>query len=360
MRKLLGSVSILALLSLNGADAQTGQAKTGAALKTEAFSNLATGQSGGITALELRNVIVDMLVSYPSVYSVDGFPNVDCTGATDSASGLQAAINAIPDASLLYFPSSCTLHIGSTVTITDRVALTIGNPFINAADTSAAPQILWSGANNGMVFDIEHSDSPRVTGLRVGTTGNTVNTFVNIDGCNVPNFGCTGTGIHPGTRAEVDHSQFISSGMNNPNYRAISISATITFNHENSYVHDNNIQCDGGQNATIRAIDGVVTNGQNTLTSATAAFVAGDVNKRVRLTFPSTQGGIFFDGLLKSVTNGPAAVLNGNVSVPGYIGPTRTGVQITTGTNFGVGIYQGRSQNAKHSRFYANTITGCN
>src|SRR6202035_391828 len=40
--------------------------------------------------------------------------------------------------------------------------------------------------------------------------------------------------------------------------------------------------------------------------------------------------------------------------------PTRTGVQITTGTNFGVGIYQGRSQNAKHSRFYANTITGCN
>ena len=98
-----------------------------------------------------------------------------------------------------------------------------------------------------------------------------------------------------------------------------------------------------------RAFDGGTTNSSTTITSATAAFVAGDVGKRIQLSYP----GYFLDTTIASVTNGTTAVL----AAPNTA--SLTNVQLTIGTFYGVGINQGPSQNAKHSRFHANKITNC-
>jgi hypothetical protein len=288
-----------------------------------------------------------------NTYSITGYSGVDCTGSADSASGLQNAINAIPDSSTIFFPTNCTLHIGSTVTITDRVGLLFTSG-IRQQDSSGAPQFVWIGANHGTMFDFEHSDHPTVTGFRFVTDGvHTVDRFLKFDG--------TTGGSHIGTQAEVGWNDFIGSGMSNSSFVAVSWSDTATTNHENYYIHDNTITCDAGQLSTNRAIDGVVTTGSTTLTSATAAFVSGDAGARIRLSYPGSQGGLFWDTTIASRTNATTVVLTAAPSwITGYIGASPlSNVQITTGTNFGIGLRQGASQNAKHTRIYSNQITGC-
>lgn len=333
--------------------AQTPTSKTTGGISTDITTNQASGQGAAGTALKLRQTLLDMSVSYPNTYVINGFAGIDCTGSADSATGLQNAINAIPNSSFLYFPSDCALKIGSTISITDRLGLTLGS-FICQESSVGAPSFTWAGANNGIMFDIEHSDHPTFRGFRFGYDGvHSVDRYLKFDG--VP-----GGGSHIGTNAEVDCSDFLSSGMSNPNYIAISISESVTTNHENYFIHRNSITCDGGQQSTNRAIDGVITNGATSLTSATANFVAGDVGKRVRLSrkgLTSGQDAIFFDITIASVTNSTTAVLGSTLTF-GSTSP-RTGVQITTGTNYGIGIYQGPSSNAKHTRLYNNLITGC-
>lgn len=331
-----------------------GASQTTAQLNAEIAANLASAQVPPITAAKLRQVLLDMAVSYPNVYSVDGFAGVDITGVSDSAAGLQAAINAIPDSSFLYFPPRCTLLIGSTITITNRVGLKLAS-FITQNDPTGSPQFTWTGANNGTMFDIQHCDHPAFLGLRFVTDGShTINTYLNFDG--------ESGGGHTGTLAEVGYCDFVGSGQTNRNYVAISISKNARNNHENYYIHDNNIAGDSGVNqlAVNRAKDGVVTSNSTAVTSATANFVAGDVGARIRLSYPSTQGGIFHDTTIQSVTNSTTIVLAAPLpAIIGYLSSPQTGVQITTGTNYGIGIFQGRSQNAKHSKFYYNRITGC-
>jgi len=331
--------------------AQTGASKTTSGIITDINTNQASGQGAGGTATKLRQTLLDISASYPNVYSINGFSGIDCTGGSDSATGFQNAINAIPDSSFLFFPTWCTLNIGSTITITDRVGITLDSSIRNE-DSSGAPQMVWIGANNGVMLDFEHSDHPKVCGLRFVTDGvHTINTYIKFDG--------TG-GSHVGTLAEVCNNDFISEGQSNTSYIGVSISPTATTNHENSYIHNNNFLCNGSQLSTNRAIDGVITNGATSLTSATASFVSGDVGTRVRLTragLTSGQNAIYFDTTIASVTNSTTVVLAATLSFPGA--SPRSGVQITTGTNYGVGIRQGNSQNAKHTRLYSNLITGC-
>lgn len=275
-----------------------------------------------------------------NTYNIAGFSGVDCTGVSDSASGLQSAINVIPNTSAIFFPTNCTLHLGSTITISDRVGLVLASGIdqrnINGA---SAPGFIWVGANNGVMFDVEHSDHITFSGLTFTTNGTaTVNRFIKFDG---------NPGVHPGTLATVEHSDFSASSQTNSSFRAISISETATQNWENSYIHDNTIECGSGQLATNRAVDGV-TNGTTTLTSASAAFVSGDAGKRIRLSLP----GFYLDTTIASFTNSTTIVLTASAVA-------HTSVQITTGTNYGTGIYQGASQNAKHSKFYNNQINGC-
>lgn len=52
------------------AHAQTGSAKTTGALNTETNTNAATGLPGGITATGLRQIILDVIASYPNTTSL--------------------------------------------------------------------------------------------------------------------------------------------------------------------------------------------------------------------------------------------------------------------------------------------------
>jgi hypothetical protein len=346
------AAALILVFSL-AASAQTGGSKTTSGITTDINTNQASGQGAAGTATKLRQTMLDMLVSTPNVYTATGFTGVDCTGATDSAGALQTAIAAIPDSSTLFFPTDCTLHIGSTVTVTDRVGLVLTSG-IRQQDSGGAPQFVWVGANNGVMFDFEHCDHPTIRGFRFVTDGvHSVNAFLKFDG--------TTGGSHVGTQAEVGWNDFIHSSLSNASFVAVDWSRTATTNHENYYIHDNTITCDSGQLSTNRAIDGVVTSGSTTLTSATAAFVSGDAGKRIRLSFPGSQGGLFWDTTIASFTNSTTVVLAAAPSwIVGYIGASPlSNVQITTGTNFGVGLRQGASQNAKHTRIYYNQITGC-
>lgn len=343
----------LSLMLCTGAWAQTPSSKTTSGISTDITTNQASGQGAAGTALKLRQTLLDMSVSYPNTYVINGFSGIDCTGTTDSATGLQAAIDAIPNSSFLYFPSDCALKIGSTINMTDRLGLTLGS-FICQESSVGAPSFQWVGANNGIMFDIEHSDHPTFRGFRFGTDGvHSVDRFLKFDG--VP-----GGGSHIGTNATVECNDFLSDGQSNDAYIAISISESVTTNHENYFVNRNSITCNNNQLSTNRAIDGVITNGATSLTSATANFVMGDAGKRIRLSrkgLTSGQDSIFFDTTIASVTNSTTVVLAATLTF-GSTSP-RTGVQITTGTSYGIGIYQGPSSNAKHTRLYSNLITGC-
>lgn len=295
--------------------------------------------------------VATAVLTFPLVYNVIPNPGIDCTGATDSTTGLQNLINAVPDYSIIHVPMACTLNISSTITITSRVGLTILSD-IHQRGGNSAPQFLWTGGASGVMFDYETDDHPRIEGFHFGVNGTgTIANFLKFDGSG---------GAHTPTAAEVAWNDFNASGQqltacgNNDCYVAVSVSPTSTQNHENYYIHDNTIECSQttSNNSQWRANDGVV-NSTTTLTSATAAFVGGDVGQRVRLTFPGTQGGYYQDTTIASVTNGTTAVLSVAAT------KSQTNVQITIGTSFGIGIQIGASQNAKHERIYANDITNC-
>ena len=291
-----------------------------------------------------------------NTYSVVGYSGIDCSGSTDSASGLQNAINAIPDNSTIFFPTNCSLRIGSTVTITDRVGLLFTSG-LRQQNGASAPSFVWGGANNGVMFDFEHSDHPTVAGFLFNTDttgGRTVGNYLKFDG--------TTGGTHIGTAAEVAWNNFLSPSQSNASFVAVNISPTATTNHENYWVHDNTVTCDAGQQSTLRAVDGVVTSGSTTVTSATAGFSSGpDAGKRVRLSYPGAQGGFLWDTTISSVTNSTTIVLAAAPAwVAGYIGSSPlANVQINVGTNYGVGVRQGANQNAKHTRIWENQVTGC-
>ena len=178
IKKLLLASSCLVLSW--GAQAQTGAPKTTTQLNTEINANLASGQHPGITAALHRQVELDLVASAPNVYQMQA-EGIDCTGVADSSAALQAAINAIPDSSILYFPSTCNVHLGTTISVTNRVGL-IFTTFLNMENNSANPQFSWVGGSNGIMFDIEHSDHVTFRGFHFGIQSGTLNAFLNFDG----------------------------------------------------------------------------------------------------------------------------------------------------------------------------------
>ncbi len=300
--------------------------------------------------------VATAVLTFPLVYNVIPNPGIDCTGSTDSTTGLQNLINAVPDYSIIHVPMACTLNISSTITVSSRVGLEIVSD-IHQRGGNSAPQFLWTGGAAGVMFDFETDDHPRVSGFHFGVNGaGTIASFLKFDGSG---------GLHTPTAALVEWNDFNASGQQLTScgntgvniydcYVAISVSPTSTQNHENYYIHDNTVECSqtASNNTQARANDGVV-NGTTTLTSATASFVGGDVGQRVRLTYPGTQGGYFQDTTIASVSSGTTAILSVAAT------KSQSNVQITIGTSFGIAVQIGASQNAKHERIYGLDTTNC-
>ena len=222
---------------------------------------------------------------------------VDCSGATDSSSALQSAINALPNGDTLLFPSKCKVHLSTTVTIADRVAISLVSGSRNVNGEGSTPNFVWTG-NGGRMFDIEHSDHPAFIGFYFTCTTK-VDTFLLFDG---------NPGKRIGTAGLVENNVFDGTcGGNsapNPNFVAISISPTATNNHENYQIIRNNFGC-SNSSARLMSHDGAMSSRSTSLSiSPDVGFTAAMVSKTIWVSYPS--GSVLYNnadtnhGLLKT------------------------------------------------------------
>jgi hypothetical protein len=110
-------------------------------------------------------------------------PRMDCTGTNDSSAWLQNAINTTLDAGTITIPLACTLKIGTTINMVDRVGLQIISPVYQQNwGGGRSPRLLWTG-NGGTMFSVRHSDHPVFMGLGFYVAqGASVDTFLSFDG----------------------------------------------------------------------------------------------------------------------------------------------------------------------------------
>lgn len=290
--------------------------------------------NGGVTARQDYNRWVDVWRSLADA-------GVDCTGVGDSTTALQNAINAAPDHSTLIAPVGCQIKITSTIDIIDRVDLNLMSLQRPINGVPGGPTIDWEGTGSGPWINIYNGTAINLQGFYFKTTKvNTFNTVINIDGTG-------GSGHQTATLNMVRDNSFMMQGQSNASLRVIAISVTSSLNNENYTIANNDILC-SGSNAQLRAVDGVINNASTSLTSATAAFVAGDVGKRLRVSYAT---GIL-DTTVSSVTNSTTVVMAAAAA------SSQTGATVHIGTSYGSGIYINGS-NAFHERLYDNRISLC-
>ncbi len=266
---------------------------------------------------------------------------IDCTGATDSATAFQAAIDGMPNDGVLMAPIGCQIKLGTTITIQDRVGIQIASTARAYNCTSSAPQIIWTGGA-GPVFNFNRVDHPNVQGFTFTTTNSaaTLGTVINIDGDRA-------MGSATPTWAQVKWNSFCL-GSTNTNFRAIAISATSNSNNENYNIEENTISC-SSTNATLRSVAGVINSGSPTLVATGAAFVAGDVGKTLLVSYSTGS----LSTIIDAVTNSTTVTMHDNAVA------SKTGASVHVGTSIGTGIYQSGS-NAFHTRIAGNNISNCN
>ena len=264
---------------------------------------------------------------------------IDCSGKTDAGEALQAAIDAMPDAGTIKFPTNCKVKMGTgltsgqcALTISDRVGVQFTSDVrVGNFGGGQTPQIQWVG-NGGTAFCFNHSDHPRVIGLSMEVAGSG-----NYDSCIV----FDGNPVkHIGTAGIVDYFSCNNGSNTNGNFVGISISPTAMNNQENYEISHSYFGCSNSQ-AANRGHDGVIASGSPNLVSANAAFIPGDTGKVITISY---AGGIFQTTIL-SVIDSSHIVMNTNAPV------SKTQVSIKTGQSYGIGIQNGASQNALQQTF---------
>lgn len=293
--------------------------------------------NGGVTARQDYNRWIDNWRSLADA-------GIDCTGAVDATTALQAAINAAPDHSTLIAPVGCIIKISSTILIQGRVDLnlmTLQHPLNISSGANTPPQFNWVGAGAGPWINIIDSTAINIQGFFFNTTAiNTFNSVINIDGDG-------SVGHQTPTLNMVQYNSFNMGNQTNASLKVISVSATSNSNNENYNISNNDIRC-GSSKSTLRAVDGVINSASTTLTSATATFVVGDVGKRVRVSYAT---GIL-DTTIASRTNATTVVLTAAAA------SSQTGATVHIGAGNGTAIYQTGS-NAFHTRYHGNRIDSC-
>jgi hypothetical protein len=262
---------------------------------------------------------------------------VDCSGATDATAALQAAFNAMPDESNLIAPQGTLLKLSAQINVNNRVGVRLvsdGRPKNNGP----SPQILWA-ASGGTAFSFFCCDHPGVEGfLFNGASGSGCpDSWLVYDGTTG-----VGGGTKTPTQALVRGCSFLADSAH-AGYKAIQISPTANQNHEDYEISD--CDFDGYGQATgattLRARDGVATHSSTAFSSATAAFVSGDVGKR-----------IIISCAIGSLTTTIASRTDGSniVLTDAWTLASQTGATIHIGQRYGTAIYQ-RGNNSFATRF---------
>src|SRR5262245_35128117 len=181
------------------------------------------------------------------------------------------------------------------------------------------------------MFSVQHSDHPVFQGLGFFVAdGSVVDKFIDFDG---------EPGRHIGTSGLVRWNTFNASNQANPHFKAVSISEKATNNHENYTIERNTFGCSSSA-ASLKARDGVITAG-SPLLRASGSFTAADVGKRVRVSY--AEG--ILDTTISAVRDGSHVMLASSAM------STQANTTVHVGQAYGVGIYVGNSQNAKHHKF---------
>ena len=344
------------VLGAGSALAQSGetinQLSAGAALQGTEQIPMYQGSNPAVTT---TSATVSAYANGQVVYHANQM-GVDCTGATDSASALQTAINTVPNGGTLLFPQGCIILLGSTVSITDRdnFQMAASNPLFNNGDANTVPQFVWNGTG-GIMFDIEHSDHPSIIGFSfIVNPGKSIGTFLNFDGAPPP-------GSHIGTAGIVNYDSFsLSASPTNPTPVAVSIAATTGSNHENYRITNNNFYCGAPSTATQISTSGVLTLGSPNLSvSSGTPFSSGQVGSPIWIAYPLSSATPFASGnglvftTIKTFTDSSHVVLNANAA------DNVTGAQIKIGQAYGTGIYLGPGGNDLAERFLDDIFFGC-
>ena len=294
--------------------------------------------TGGTTARIDANRWVD-----GGINAIDA--GIDCTGATDSTTAFQAAIDAMPTGGggIIWFPNTCNMHISTTINVRSRR----GVQFLSTSKSGGSggcegpvPTITWTGGS-GPVIDFEYADNPVVQGISFVITG-TANTILNYDGD-----GGSNPNLVTGTHGYIQDSCFYNYGGNNANFNAIYIAPTTNANQENFVVSNISVFCSNSRAQELSHVAVISTS--TALTSADANFVSGDVGKVIWITYPD----YFQKTTIASVTNSTTIVLAATTTI------SQTAVTIHTGTAYGVGVHVGHSQNSIQHKFWNVGTNGC-
>ena len=302
--------------------------------------------TGGTVARADTNRWVDQGISAPDI-------GVDCTNVADSTTAIQNYVNAHPNNTHIKFPLNCHWFTTSTITLSDAVGPVFESETFKGSG-GVTPIWSWKGSNSSSsscisnfancvyLLSFQHVEHPTVRNI----------SFDNNGGNNCPNgyllFDGNPSG-HIGTNGRIIGNSFNNSGCAVPHkeFVAVSISPTATNNQENYDVIDNNLFCSGSA-ASIYSRVGV-TNGTTTVTASNNPFSAGDVGKRIRISF----------ALAIFETTISAFVSSSQVTLAVAVPFTQNPVSIIVGDSNGTGIRIGSSQNTIQHRIIKLQYTNC-
>ena len=275
------------------------------------------------------------------------FPDVgiDCTGTNDSTTALQAAINAMPDRSTLKAPAGCVVKLSSTITITDRIGITIASDQ-RPEDNIIAPEFKWSGSNAGPMFSLTWTNVPTIKGFRFYQGGSScvLTSFLVFDGNG-------GSGHQTPTDALIEHNSFFNNCNSSAiSFSAISIAPTAVNNHENYRIENNDFYCGTSSNKSIeRSFEAVTTSGSPDVSAADGKFTSADVGQPILVTWATGS----LSTTILTVSDTADIVLNANVSA------SESNVTIFIGRAYGIGILVGADSNAKDEKIINTRVNNC-
>jgi hypothetical protein len=327
--------------------------RTGSASYTWSGSSYVLVNTGGSlpTGVAAGSICVSNGVNLPCAYqpklTLDARDiGVDCTGVTDSQPVLQAFVNSMPVNTVITYPATCKVTIGSTINVPSNSGFAMRSVVRaqNGAGNGPRPQMIWTGTSGGM-WNLIQQQGPTIEGFAFSNPSNSIAYYIQFS---------TGTGSYISTEAMVRYNTFTNS-INNANFQAIALATTA--NGEKDVITDNDFFCSQTSASRINVAtgDGVLTSGSPTLTCASCTFTTqASPGQRIRVSYapvPLVDGGVV-DTTILSITNDHTLTMNANAT------SNQTGARIHVGGALGEGIHVG-DVNAKHNTLERDSFTQC-
>jgi len=166
-------------------------------------------------------------------------------GITDDTAALQACIDGVPNYTTLLIPQTFKIRVTSTINWHGKTGMNlmgVGTPYIGPGFSQVIGAIIWAGAHNGTVIDVEDTNGGTFqdfgvmsyTQYDVGDVGAAV--LINVD----QTMGATNT-----MTSMIFRHLSLQGVARNPLFQAIAFSMTSQTNVEHMLVENTFITCSG-------------------------------------------------------------------------------------------------------------------